>query len=87
MPPGISLSTSGQTTAAGTTTESTTTTPSPTTLPPNFCRTSADCPLSSCCRDLNQKVLVMSEVFDATGKNSLLEYMYIFAKNMILETE
>ncbi|VDI69561.1 Hypothetical predicted protein [Mytilus galloprovincialis] len=67
MPPGISLSTSGQTTAAGTTTESTTTTPSPTTLPPNFCRTSADCPLSSCCRDLNQKVLVMSEVFDATG--------------------
>ncbi|XP_071157914.1 probable serine/threonine-protein kinase dyrk2 isoform X2 [Mytilus edulis] len=62
MPPGISLSTSGQTT-----TESTTTTASPTTLPPNFCRTSADCPLSSCCRDLNQKVLVMSEVFDATG--------------------
>ncbi|XP_063421652.1 uncharacterized protein LOC134706553 [Mytilus trossulus] len=67
MPPGISFSTSGQTTTTGTTTAPTTTTPSPTTLPPNFCRISADCPLSSCCRDLNQKVIVMSEVFDATG--------------------
>ncbi|XP_052094852.1 uncharacterized protein LOC127730468 [Mytilus californianus] len=70
--PGTSLSTaatSGQTTTTGTTTESTTitTTPLLTTLPPNFCRTSADCPLGSCCRDLNKQVLVMSEVFDATG--------------------
>lgn len=45
----------------------TATTTAATTLPPNFCRTSADCGMGSCCRDMNNQVIVMSEVFDATG--------------------
>lgn len=63
---GTTTPTSATTTA--TTTPTTTVTSTTTTLPPNFCTMSADCPVGTCCRDLNNKVLLMSEVFDVTGR-------------------
>lgn len=58
------------TTTDSTTTQTTSTTMATPTLPPNFCRTSADCGIGACCRDMNNLVIVMSEVFDATGPYS-----------------